>query len=269
MSLEMLSRAVAIEARDFPVVPALLPGVRLGRCDPPLPALALRHLGVPCLQPDLPLAAAAGGRDPRALLAALHDRRGLGSGAAQLLRLLLPGRPHEPAGPALRRLARRARALPSSGPAARRGLWHRTLPLRRPPAWLDAVRYRRLRRGDAPRPRALRARGHDRGLRGLRARRPALRRHHDVGHHRTRAPAGRPPCRRMPLPRAARRRGALDTEPAEYPRPGSRDAVSAERGCRPRTAREVLHRAALPLLHARDSRGGARPRRAGARLLRT
>src|SRR3989449_9003296 len=83
MSLEMLSRAVAIEARDFPVVPALLPRVRLGGRDPPLPALALRHLDVPCLQPDLPLAAAAGGRDPRALLAALHDRRGLGPRAAQ------------------------------------------------------------------------------------------------------------------------------------------------------------------------------------------
>src|SRR2546422_9000083 len=80
MSLEMLSRAVASEARD---VSALVPRVRLGGRDPPLPALALRHLDVPCLQPDLPLAAAAGGRDPRALLAALHDRRGLGPRAAQ------------------------------------------------------------------------------------------------------------------------------------------------------------------------------------------
>src|SRR5438093_3544394 len=102
MSLEMLSRAVAIEARDFPVVPALLPGVRLGGCDPPLPALALRHLDVPCLQPDLPLAAAAGGRDPRALLPALHDRRGLCPRAAQLLRRRLPGPRPAPPRPAHR-----------------------------------------------------------------------------------------------------------------------------------------------------------------------
>ena len=57
----------------------------------------------------------------------------------------------------------------------------------------------------------------------------ALRRDHDVGHHRALARPGRAARRRAPLSRAGRRRGALDAEPAQHPRRGGRPALPRER----------------------------------------
>ena len=161
----------------------------------------------------------------------------------------------------------RIEAVRPPGTPARHRLRHGALPGGGAAPRLGAPRHRRLRRGHRACARALRARGRGRRVRRLRGAGPALRRHHHVGHHRARARAGRTARRRARRAGAGRRDRHLDAEPAERARRGRGRDLPRHRRARHLAAREVLHRAALPLLLAGDARR-TRSRAPGSRCSR-